>query len=109
MIGDHEPAGVDDDARAKRLGDAAPRLTAAAKELAEDRIVEQGIVRALLDTRGVNVDDGGRDALHHRGVGKHDLAALARDNPLRLRPAGHGRQRQQHGDIFREAPHGRTP
>ena len=52
----------------------------AAKEPAEDRIVEQRIARCRLDPRSVNVDDRGSDLLHHRREGEAHLAwTLRRD------------------------------
>ena len=107
MIGDDEPARVDDDARAERLRDA--RLLALlAEELAEDRIVEQRVARPRLDSRGVDVDHRRRDLLDHWREREPQLGWALRDDLVRRlgRRRGGG---EAEGESEGEAEQGESP
>ena len=76
VVGDDEAGRVDDDAGTERPQHLFARHRA--EELAEHRIVQERI--AVLDhARRVDVDDRGRGALDHRGVGQLDLRRRSGD------------------------------
>ena len=107
VVGHDEARGIDDDARAERLLHAARWLPATAEELAEDRIVEERVLRPLLDARGIDVDDGGRRPLHHRGIGIRDLGA-GLGHGAALRAGGERKAREEsEGDEGDTTRHGR--
>ena len=82
MVGDDEARRIDDDAGAERLLHPLVLASLAAEEAAEDRIVEQRIARHRLDAGGVDVDDRGRDLLHHRREREPHLRRALRRGPL---------------------------
>jgi hypothetical protein len=97
MIGDDEAGGIDDDARAERLGGA--RIVAlASEEATEDRIVEQGVLRPRLDARGIDVDDRRLRLLDDRREGQMHFAGAFRRDFRRLSHDRRGEKRQNESD-----------
>ena len=103
VVGDDEPVRIDDDAGAERLLHALARHAEAetvAEETLEERIVEErrrGL--RLHDALGIDVDHGGRDALHHRGIGERDLRRSVRQHASCVGPRGprkEGERASQH-------------
>ena len=78
VVGDHEPARIDDDAGAERALHLLARQARvrAAEEAAEERIVEER--RAILDHLGrIDVDHRRGDPLHDRRIGEGQLGGRA--------------------------------
>ena len=99
VVGDDEPARVDDDAGAERAlaaaleavrrSRAAGTAGAAVAEEAAHELFHRGVLLAALDAGAIDVDDRGRGLLHHRRVGELDLRpALRHGAVLRLRAGG---------------------
>ena len=96
VVGDDEPARVDDDAGAERALAAAleavRRSRAAGAAVAEEaahELFHRRVLLAALDAGAIDVDDRGRGLLHHRRVGELDLRpALRHGAVLRLRAGG---------------------
>ena len=118
VVRDHEPRGVHDDPGTKRLRRGAALLRPSPEELAEDRIVKQGIARLPLDARGVDIDHAGRHPLdhgrerllHHCPVnGRHPLGRL-RLRATEGEAEQQGEEERAHGSIrlrrirYRRAP-----
>ena len=78
-VGDDEAIRIDDHTGSERLLHTLARHAEAApvaEELPEKGVVEEGRARLLLHhPLRVDIDDGGRDALHHRRIGKLNLLA----------------------------------
>ncbi len=108
-IGDDEAGGIDDDAGAERLLHALARhaeAEAIAEKLLEEGVVEEGRPRLLLhDPLRIDVDDGGRDALHHRRIGELDLAAARRHSLPGIRPRGPGKKSKHRTEKNRRERH----
>src|SRR5436305_1675552 len=71
IVGDDEPSRIDNDAGAERTLDLLARHRT--EELAKERIGKERIVVGD-NTRGIDIDDRGRDALDDRREGKFKLA-----------------------------------
>ena len=95
VVGYDQPARVDDDAGAQRLGDAAVLLLPGlAEEVAEKGVVEQGIARHRLDPRGVDVDDSRAHLRNDGGEGEMDLRGVLRNRAF----VGEGRGAEEYQD-----------
>ncbi len=110
IVGDDEAGGVDDDAGAQRALDLLARAAgAAAKEAAEDRIVEQRHP-VFDDPGGVDVDHRRRDALDHRRKAQPDLAGRLRHaDVLGRRARDEHRQQRKGQQQTRYHGHGANP
>ena len=106
VIGDDDAARINDHAGAERALDAlaggphAGQLPA--EEAPKERIVEEGVARALHLALRVDVHHRGRRALHHRSEGERDFRARLRCGGLRRLGEGRNgekrdRKREQGG------------
>jgi hypothetical protein len=77
VVGDHQPAGIDDHARTERTLHLLARQAEAAiaEEAAEERIVHERVLRPPLDAGAIDVDDRVGRLLHDRREGQGDLLA----------------------------------
>ncbi len=91
VVGDDQPVGGDDDARAERLLDAR-RLRRAAEEALEEWVAHHRRARTV-DARRIDVDHRRRGALDHRAVALEERAAVDRHD---ARVGGRRRGRLRH-------------
>ena len=98
IVGHHKARRIDDDAEAQRLLHPLIFGSPAAEKAAEDRIVEQWILRHRLDARGVDVDHRRRDLLDDRGEGQANLRGALRRNPCRVGDGRAAEDREERGE-----------